>query len=640
MFRYYPKYLAYIRKITMKKFDTIISKQEITDNKNTREKNIPLDTKLGNQEKNIAENFTKDDYNHFVLHGIQEQKSAERAFGVVLKKAGVLNQEESLKFQKGVDTNANLVVALKTLNEHGKDKTLEATISTLDTLCRGVEHGVMTYDDMEYTLKLMGEKRKVTQEISKIRKLIGLKDQKKDPAVEGLHEQIKQIEDRCQKSLLQKDLEIVKELYEYVKENQGSNIFPKNVEQVLYSARFGPEVYMRTNTKDYDLAKQELGKYLSREALEDLSDLQSLYNNETISKHDFNILLKSILSGSNVRDVIKDQSKNKDLERSIEIEKGFEALSAMKTAVRVKKISHEAMSGYFQGLKEERKKKITSEKEESSKRFGQENEVQGQIEKGRENDYQQEKITLSDFLNRVYEVGQNLDKEVILQERETTKDKKLMGGAMGSATFLELKNDGAAIFKTYERQTDSDRMKMINREKAAYQVSLALGLDIVPPTVIREIDRKAGSVQEFIPDAKTAHEETGEIDPNERIKLDIFDAIIVNDFQERHGGNYLIKNGKIIAIDHGAAFGSFHNLLPWAIMDTPIPKEITQNLKRFSSSEKNKTYLRNQLVELFDEKTADGFLFRITALTESIDESGYISGSKFGELMYHYNQSL
>lgn len=92
---------------------------------------------------------------------------------------------------------------------------------------------------------------------------------------------------------------------------------------------------------------------------------------------------------------------------------------------------------------------------------------------------------------------------------------------------------------------------LAEREVLAYRVDQELGLGLVPKTVYGEYEGRTGSAQQFVPNAQAGLEGA---DTLEAAKMGVFDAIIGN--QDRHSHNALIDaNGRLIAIDHGFAFG-------------------------------------------------------------------------------------
>lgn len=230
-----------------------------------------------------------------------------------------------------------------------------------------------------------------------------------------------------------------------------------------------------------------------------------------------------------------------------------------------------------------------------------------------------------------------------LLEREPEEIKELAGGNVGGAKFVKLLDDGAGVYKSYESFDfdESERNNRINKEKAAYLFSKHLGFDMVPPTVVREINGKTGSIQEFVEDAQLGKEVSrNDISKEEKVKLKTFDFLIQN--WDRHDGNYLVKNGKITAIDHGEAFKNFKESNPHDILDDwisiditekPLPADLVKNIKEFSTDQEKIETLRQELETMFDEMTANAYIMRIDAFAESIGEDGTVSVEKLRDAM-------
>ncbi len=101
-------------------------------------------------------------------------------------------------------------------------------------------------------------------------------------------------------------------------------------------------------------------------------------------------------------------------------------------------------------------------------------------------------------------------------------------------------------------------------EVAAYRLARRLGLDNVPPTVVRSIGSRKGSMQLWIEGAMTeAHRRKGGLRPPDyqawlaqMRTMTLFDCLIGN--IDRHSGNYLLDpSGKLWMIDHTRAFQRF-----------------------------------------------------------------------------------
>jgi hypothetical protein len=131
---------------------------------------------------------------------------------------------------------------------------------------------------------------------------------------------------------------------------------------------------------------------------------------------------------------------------------------------------------------------------------------------------------------------------------------------------VQFEDGVTGIFKPVEGEPDGIRNTVPDRtaylrEAAAYEVAKIVGMeDLVPATVVREIDGELGSVQEFIADADSDHGmydtedimDVGDF-PDDVVRAAAFDFVIGN--TDRHSGNWLIKkNGKVVLIDNGLSF--------------------------------------------------------------------------------------
>jgi hypothetical protein len=119
------------------------------------------------------------------------------------------------------------------------------------------------------------------------------------------------------------------------------------------------------------------------------------------------------------------------------------------------------------------------------------------------------------------------------------------------------------------------------REVAAYQVSEALELNCVPPTILREGPFGEGSLQLWIDDA----EEVGDryIEKSEGLrKIALLDAVINN--TDRKIGHLLYKEGAILGCDHGVTFHQDYKLrtVLWQFADESISGEEIEKLTRFN----------------------------------------------------------
>ncbi len=162
-----------------------------------------------------------------------------------------------------------------------------------------------------------------------------------------------------------------------------------------------------------------------------------------------------------------------------------------------------------------------------------------------------------------------------LQTADVTSEKKLTGGI----TFprkVRLEKDGIradGVFRDVreERSTPTfggGRDELYFRdnyifEPAAYQLSLLLGLDNVPPATLRMLRGERGSVQIWVPNAMTERTRVDEkrappvglqLQWQKQLQMmNVFDALVYN--TDRNRGNMLITpDWKLWLIDHTRAF--------------------------------------------------------------------------------------
>lgn len=161
--------------------------------------------------------------------------------------------------------------------------------------------------------------------------------------------------------------------------------------------------------------------------------------------------------------------------------------------------------------------------------------------------------------------------------------------------------------------------KSYQKERAAYLVDLFLGFDLVPATVIRNIEGKMGSLQKFIPESRTGQEITFEEaaalqESPEYIIMDIFDYIIGN--SDRHDRNYVVdKDNKLWAIDHHLTFWNYTGH-PYDSFPVYSTKQTLNKIRDLAESEDKKMLLRKLLLELLEKEQVNNFFKRLALFYE------------------------
>lgn len=168
---------------------------------------------------------------------------------------------------------------------------------------------------------------------------------------------------------------------------------------------------------------------------------------------------------------------------------------------------------------------------------------------------------------------------VFLRDADVKSEKELSGGITFPRKVL-LEKDGVranAVFRdVHEEKLQANmangRSELFFRddyifEPAAYQLSLLLGLDTVPPATLRKLHGKKGSVQIWVENSMTERKRVEEkIQPpdekrwnKELQRMNVFDALVYN--TDRSRGNILITpDWKLWMIDHTRAFRENTNL--------------------------------------------------------------------------------
>jgi hypothetical protein len=150
--------------------------------------------------------------------------------------------------------------------------------------------------------------------------------------------------------------------------------------------------------------------------------------------------------------------------------------------------------------------------------------------------------------------------EVLLRTAEVTSVEDIgMGVTAPKKVHLkqgELTLKG--VFKPIQRGRQKGFWESYQGEVAAYEFDKVLGLDMVPPTVVREIDGKRGSLQLWVEGCKLYRDvQSGtpqSVDWSHQLsRMKLFDSLICN--RDRNAQNFLVSSDWVIVlIDHSRAF--------------------------------------------------------------------------------------
>ena len=170
-----------------------------------------------------------------------------------------------------------------------------------------------------------------------------------------------------------------------------------------------------------------------------------------------------------------------------------------------------------------------------------------------------------------------------------------------------------ASWKRKEGYNDIPNRTLFKRERAAYIVDSLLDFDLVPPTIIRRIRGRIGSLQQYIsgeiPKRNQTHPfpETPrileQIPYEQRYMLWLFDYITCNADRGSKGysENIIIKDGRLHAIDNGLTFGNNFMVLVEEFYNKPVPEIILDKLEAFISDSRKRLVLRSELSRLLPQ---------------------------------------
>jgi hypothetical protein len=191
-------------------------------------------------------------------------------------------------------------------------------------------------------------------------------------------------------------------------------------------------------------------------------------------------------------------------------------------------------------------------------------------------------------------------------------------------TYFGKKSFG--IFKPKDGEWTKDKGVPLGtfylRERAAYLVDKALNFNLIPPTVIRTINGKIGSLQQYIPDTqKFGILEWDDQNKAKNANLDKFKNLWLMNYiifnTDNHKSNLLInKEQKIFSIDHGLSFANtqFDSFLDFR----------GQKINNFHPSKDNINNLSTQLSDLLPASEVAACLNRIDYVSSLLQQYGGI----------------
>jgi len=192
-----------------------------------------------------------------------------------------------------------------------------------------------------------------------------------------------------------------------------------------------------------------------------------------------------------------------------------------------------------------------------------------------------------------------------------------------NATFLvEARVDGlelGAIYKPRRGERplwDFPQGTLCQREVAAYELSKALGWDIVPITILRDGPLGVGAVQRFVEHDPDDHYFTLLEEHADRFRAFAWFDVLANN-TDRKGGHclYDLANREVLGIDHGLTFHVAWKLrtVIWEFAGESLPDAAADDVGR-ALTELDRGALGERLSELLAPQEIDAVVRRATAL--------------------------
>jgi hypothetical protein len=196
-------------------------------------------------------------------------------------------------------------------------------------------------------------------------------------------------------------------------------------------------------------------------------------------------------------------------------------------------------------------------------------------------------------------------KDIALLESGDIKVLGQLTKASNASLYCELSDGEKKITAVYkpiagERPLwDFPDGNLASREIATYLVSEELGLNVVPPTIMREGPFGLGSIQLWIENTEEVTDEFTEDDPELR-KIALLDAIVNN--TDRKISHLLFKDGKVYGCDHGVTFHKDYKLrtVIWQFSGKKLDENELEILYKFDLDLRE--YLTNEEITALDSR--------------------------------------
>lgn len=183
--------------------------------------------------------------------------------------------------------------------------------------------------------------------------------------------------------------------------------------------------------------------------------------------------------------------------------------------------------------------------------------------------------------------------------------------SQGSQTF-------DAAYKPIKRGRYKGFWESYEAEVAAYEMDRLLGLDMVPPTIVRRVESNLGSLQLWVEGCKLYADVEDQTPPSvqwswQLSRMKMFDVLINN--TDRNAQNFLVDSDfHIILIDHSRAFTSGTKMLDQKDkLPTFFDRKLVEKLKTLTRED-----LDQRLKDLLMGGQIEGILERRDGLLEHL----------------------
>lgn len=161
-----------------------------------------------------------------------------------------------------------------------------------------------------------------------------------------------------------------------------------------------------------------------------------------------------------------------------------------------------------------------------------------------------------------------------------------VGSGVTNPQRAELRSEDvrfAAVFKPIRRGRHHGFLESYEAEVAAYRLDRMLGLDMVPPTIVRRLGAHLGSLQLWVEDCATYERVADQVPRTPRLshqisRMKMFDNLIGN--ADRNAGNFLLDRAwNVILIDHSRAFVERRDLFGGSKKPAQYDSSLVERLK-------------------------------------------------------------